>query len=121
MIEGRPNSPAVVAGLRTSQQQQARRARRLPPPQQHQGAAVRARRPVSDVRERRAMNQYSAPAARVLNTDAGAPPARGGMRQATRAAGADSGMRVCRIGPGADKDGTRCTGGRRGEARNIRE
>ncbi len=43
------------------------------------------------------------------------------MRQATRAAGADSGMRVCRIGPGADKDGTRCTGGRRGEARNIRK
>ena len=67
------------------------------------------------------MNQYSAPAARVLNTDAGAPPSRGGMRQATRAAGADSGMRVCRIGPGADKDGTRCTGRRRGEARNDRE
>ena len=56
-----------------------------------------------------------------MNTDAGAPPAREGMRQATRAAGADSGMRVCRIGPGADKDGTRCTGRRRGEARNIRE
>ena len=64
---------------------------------------------------------YSAPAVRVLNTDAGAPPAREGMRQATRAAGADSGMRVCRIGPGADKDGTRCTGGRRGGARNISE
>ena len=67
------------------------------------------------------MNQYSAPAARVLNTDAGAPPAREGMRQAMRAAGADSGMLVCRIGLAADKDGTCCTGRRRGEARNIRE
>ena len=59
MTEGRPNSPAVVAGLRTSQQQQARGARRLPPPQQHQGAAVRARRPVSDVRERRDESVFS--------------------------------------------------------------
>ena len=120
MIEGRPNSPAVVAGPRTSSSSRrgGRGASRLP-------SSIRALRCVRvgqcQMSGSGETNQDSAPAARVLNTDAGAPPARGGMRQATRAAGADSGMRVCRIGPGADKDGTRCTGGRRGEARNIRE
>ena len=59
MIEGKPNSPAAVAGLRTSQQQRARRARSLPPPQQHQGAAGRVRRPVSDVREWRDDSVFS--------------------------------------------------------------
>ncbi len=38
------------------------------------------------------------------------------MRQAL-----SPGMLVCRLGPGADQDGTRGTGGRRGEARNIGE
>ena len=118
MIEGRPNSPAVVAGVRTLQQQQhqARQARRLPPPLQQQGAVVCARRPVSDCRDLRDESVFStaAGAARVLYTDAGAPPAleaRGGAGDACGRRGI--GHAICRLSPGADKDGMRCIGWRR--------